>query len=153
MTMNTFLPVLHKHSFRHLTVYQLYELMRLRSQVFVVEQNCVYEDMDKHDPESIHLWLTVEDKIVALARICPAGTHMKEISIGRLATIDRGKGFGSLILRHAIDVAVEFFDAKRIDIEAQEHAKGFYERAGFRQSSDVYMLDGIPHVKMTWKKE
>ncbi len=92
-----------------------------------------------------------EDKVVALARICPAGTHMKEISIGMVITTERGKGYGKQILLHAIDAAIEHFDAKRIDIEAQEYAKGFYESVGFRQSSDTFMLDGIPHIKMTWK--
>jgi ElaA protein len=93
-------PILHKKTFQELTTDELYELLRVRSEVFVVEQNCVYQDMDGDDQKSIHLWLTVADKIVALARVCPAGTHMKEISIGRV---------------------------------------------------DTFILDGIPHIKMTWK--
>ena len=121
-------PILHKKTFQEMTVNELYELLRVRSEVFVVEQNCVYQDMDGDDQKSIHLWLTVADKIVALARVCPAGTHMKEISIGRVITTV-------------------------IDIEAQEYAKGFYEGMGFKQSSDTFMLDGIPHIKMTWTKE
>ena len=143
-------PVLHQKSFQELTVDELYELLRVRSGVFVVEQNCVYQDLDGDDQKSIHLWLTVADKVVALARVCPAGTHMKEISIGRVITTERGKGYGKLIMLHAIDAAKEHFNAKLIDIEAQEYAKGFYESAGFKQSSDTFMLDGIPHIKMTW---
>ena len=85
-------PILHKKTFQEMTVNELYELLRVRSEVFVVEQNCVYQDMDGDDQKSIHLWLTVADKIVALARVCPAGTHMKEISIGRVITTERGKG-------------------------------------------------------------
>ena len=142
-------PLLHKKSFQELTVDELYELLRVRSEVFVVEQNCVYQDMDGDDQNSIHLWLTVGGKVVALARVCPAGTHMKEISIGRVITTVRGKGYGKQIMLHAIDVAKENFGAKQIDIEAQEYAKGFYESVGFRQSSDTFMLDGIPHIKMT----
>ena len=145
--------ILHKKSFRDLTVDELYELLRARSEVFVVEQNCVYQDMDGDDQQSIHLWLTVEDKVVALARVCPAGTHMKEISIGRVITVERGKGYGRQIMLHAIDAAIEQLDAKLIDIEAQEYAKGFYEGVGFKQSSDTFMLDGIPHIKMTWIKK
>ena len=141
--------VLHKKSFKELTVDELYELLRVRSEVFVVEQDCVYQDMDNDDQKSIHLWLTVADKVVALARVCPAGTHMKGISIGRVITSERGKGYGKLIMLYAIDTAKEHFDAKQIDIEAQEYAKGFYESVGFRQSSDTFMLDGIPHIKMT----
>lgn len=143
-------PQLHKKSFSQLTIDELYELLRVRSEVFVVEQNCVYQDLDGDDQQSIHLWLTVEGKVVALARVCPAGTHMKEISIGRVITTERGKGFGRQIMLHAIDAAIEHFNAERIDIEAQEYAKGFYESVGFKQSSDAFMLDGIPHVKMTW---
>ena len=141
---------LHKKTFQELTTDELYELLRVRSEVFVVEQNCVYQDMDGDDQQSIHLWLTMQGRVVALARVCPAGTHMKEISIGRVITIERNKGYGKQIMLHAIDAAIEYFDAKLIELEAQEYARGFYEKVGFRQSSDTFMLDGIPHIKMTW---
>ena len=144
--------ILHKKTFRQLTTDELYELLRVRSEVFVVEQNCVYQDLDGDDQRAIHLWLTLGDKIVALARVCPAGTHMTEISIGRVITTIRGKGYGKQIMLHAIDAAKEYFGATLIDIEAQEYAKGFYESVGFKQSSDTFMLDGIPHIKMTWRK-
>jgi len=144
--------VFHEKSFRQLTTDELYELLRVRSEVFVVEQNCVYQDMDGDDREAVHLWLTLDDKIVALARVCPAGTHMTEISIGRVITTERGKGYGKQIMLHAIRAAIELFGATLIDIEAQEYAKGFYEGVGFKQSSETFMLDGIPHIKMTWRK-
>ena len=142
------MPVLHQKTFQELTTDELYELLRVRSEVFVVEQNCVYQDMDGDDQASIHLWLTEADK-VALARLCPAGTHMQEVSIGRVITTERGKGYGKQIMLYAIDAAKEHFNATKIAIEAQEYAKGFYESVGFRQSSDTFMLDGIPHIKMT----
>ena len=141
--------VLHKKSFQELTTDELYELLRLRSEVFVVEQDCVYQDLDGDDQKSIHLWLTIADKVVALARVCPAGTHMQEISIGRVITTERGKGYGKQIMLHAIEAAKKQFGAKLIDIEAQEYAKGFYESVGFKQSSGTFMLDGIPHIKMS----
>lgn len=144
--------VLHKKSFQQLTTDELYELLRVRSEVFVVEQNCVYQDLDGDDQKAIHLWLTQDDKIVALARVCPAGIHMTEISIGRVITTERGKGYGKQIMLYAIRAAIEHFGATLIDIEAQEYAKGFYEGVGFKQSSDTFMLDGIPHIKMTWRK-
>lgn len=150
--------MLHKKTFQELNTDELYELLRVRSEVFGVEQNCVYQDLDYDDQKSIHLWLTLRqdsgqaEKVVALARVCPAGTHMKEISIGRVITTERGKGYGKQIMLHAIDAAVECFRATLIDIEAQEYAKGFYEGVGFKQSSDIFMLDGIPHIKMTWRK-
>ena len=146
-------PVLHIKWFNELTTDELYELLRIRSEVFVVEQNCVYQDMDGDDQKSVHLWLTVAEKVVALARVCPAGTHMDEISIGRVITTERGKGYGKQVMIHAIDAAIEYFGATRIDIEAQEYARGFYEGVGFKQSSNTFMLDGIPHIKMTWEKE
>ena len=140
---------LHKKTFQELTTEELYELLRVRSEVFVVEQNCVYQDMDGDDQKAVHLWLTEANKIVALARVCPAGTHMQNISIGRVITTERGKGYGKQIMLHAIDAAIEHFGATVIDIEAQEYARGFYETVGFRQSSEPFMLDGIPHIRMT----
>lgn len=144
-------PVLHVKTFKELSTDELYELLRIRSEVFVVEQNCVYQDMDGDDQEAIHLWLTVTERVVALARVCPAGTHMHEISIGRVITTERGRGYGKQMMLHAIEVAVERFGATRIDIEAQEYAKSFYEGVGFQQSSETFMLDGIPHIKMTYE--
>ena len=142
--------VLHKKLFQELTVDELYELLRVRAEVFVVEQDCVYQDLDGDDQVSVHLWLTDGGKVVALCRVCPAGTHMEEVSIGRVITTERGKGYGKRIMLDGIKVAQEHFNAKRIDIEAQEYARGFYEQVGFRQSSEPFILDGIPHIRMTW---
>lgn len=144
--------VLHKKLFQNLTIEELYQLLRVRSEVFVVEQNCVYQDLDCDDQASVHLWLTVEDRIVAMARVCPAHTHMEEVSIGRVITTERGKGYGKQIMLSAIEAAIVHFDATVIDIEAQEYAKGFYEKVGFRQSTASFMLDGISHVGMRWER-
>lgn len=142
---------LHKKTFQELSIDELYELLRVRADVFVVEQNCPYQDLDGDDQTAIHLWLTVGEKTVALARVCPKGTHMEEISIGRVITTERGKGYGKQIMLAAIDAAKESLGATLIDIEAQEYARVFYEKVGFVQSSDVFILDGIPHIKMTWR--
>ena len=142
---------LHKKAFNELTLDELYELLRVRSEVFVVEQNCVYQDMDGDDKQSIHLWLTKGEKVVALARVCPAGVHLSENSIGRVITTERGKGYGEQIMRAAIEAAVEHFGATLIEIEAQEYAQAFYEKVGFRKVSDTFMLDNIPHVRMHWR--
>ena len=151
--MNIEQAYLHKKTFHELTTNELYELLRVRSEVFVVEQNCVYQDLDGDDQASIHLWMTIADKVVAMARVCPAGTHMQQVSIGRVITTERGKGYGKQIMLYAIEAAENHFGATLIDIEAQEYAKGFYENVGFEQSSDTFMLDGIPHIKMTWTKD
>lgn len=142
--------VSHKKRFSELTVDELYQLLRARTEVFVVEQNCVYQDMDNDDQQAIHLWLTVDDRVVAVCRVCPAGTHMEGISIGRVVTTERSRGYGRQIMIEAIEAAREYFHATQIDIEAQKYAKGFYEKVGFRQSSGTFILDGIPHIKMTW---
>lgn len=143
---------LHKKTFKELTTDELYELLRVRSEVFVVEQNCVYQDLDGDDHASIHLWLTKDDKVVALCRVCPAGTHMREVSIGRVITTERGRGYGKQIMLAAIQAATEEFHAELIVIEAQEYAKGFYESVGFRQTSEPFILDGIPHIAMVYKQ-
>jgi len=141
---------LHKKLFSELTVDELYEILRIRAEVFVVEQDCVYQDLDGDDQASVHLWLTEGGRVVALCRVCPAGTHMEEVSIGRVITTVRGKGYGKLMMLEGIKAAREHFGAARIDIEAQEYARGFYEQVGFRQSSEPFILDGIPHIRMTW---
>ena len=120
---------LHKKLFSELTTDELYELLRIRSEVFVVEQNCVYQDMDMDDQASIHLWLTDQDRVVALCRVCPAGTHMKEVSIGRVITTERGKGYGKRIMLAGIEAAKEHFGATTIEIEA--HANPGYVFAGW----------------------
>ena len=141
---------LHEKQFRDLTVAELYALLQARSAVFVVEQNCVYQDMDSDDQPSVHLWLTDDaGTILALCRVCPAGTHMEEVSIGRVITTVRGQGYGRRIMLAAIETARTRFSATRIDLEAQEYARGFYEQVGFRQSSAPFLLDGIPHIRMT----
>ena len=145
--------ILHEKLFNELTLDELYELLRIRTEVFVVEQDCVYQDMDGDDQASVHLWLTEGDRVVALCRVCPAGTHMEEVSVGRVITTVRGKGYGKRMMLEGIRAAREHFGAERIDIEAQEYAKGFYEQVGFRQSSEPFILDGISHIKMTWTSD
>ena len=125
----------------------------MRSETFVLGQNCVYQDLDNDDKTAIHLWLSVDDRLVAMARLCPAGTHLPEISIGRVIATERGKGYGKQIMLAGIEAAKAHFHARLIDIEAQEYAREFYEKVGFRQTSDTFMLDGIKHIKMTWKAE
>jgi len=142
-------PILHKKWFSELTTGELYELLRIRSEVFVVEQDCVYQDLDYDDQPALHLWFTIGERIVAMCRVCPAGTHMDNVSIGRVITTERGKGYGKMIMLEGIAAAKDHFNATVIDIEAQEYAKSFYEQVGFRQSSAPFILDGIPHIRMT----
>lgn len=142
---------LHVKSFNDLTKDELYDLLHIRSSVFIVEQNCVYQDIDYNDQHSTHLWLTHNNKIVAMCRICPAGTKMQEQSIGRVITTERGKGYGLIIMRAAIIHATKTNpDLRCIDIEAQADKQPFYEKLGFLPMSEPFMMEGLPHLHMRY---
>ena len=126
-----------------------YELLRIRSEVFVVEQDCVYQDLDGNDQTAIHIWLTKGGKIVAMCRICPEGTKMPNTSIGRVITTERGKGYGMLIVKVAINTVMERIpSAGHIEIEAQLTKQKFYERLGFVATSEPFMMEGLMHLEM-----
>ena len=116
----------------------------------MVEQECVYQDIDYNDQDAIHLWLTdTGGRIVALSRVCPGGTKMKNLSIGRVITTVRGKGYGAMIFQAALDVARErFSDTRLIEIEAQLTKQHFYEKFGFRATSEPFMMEGLLHLRM-----
>ena len=141
---------LHIKTFQQLTTRELYDLLHVRSAVFVVEQECVYQDIDYNDQDAIHLWLTDgSGKIVALSRVCPGGTKMKNLSIGRVISTVRGKGYGTMIFQAALDVARErFSDTRLIEIEAQLTKQHFYEKFGFRATSEPFMMEGLLHLDM-----
>lgn len=137
-----------KH-FRELTAEELYDIYRLRAAVFVVEQNCVYQDVDDADKTAYHLWLSDEDGIQAYLRVLQKGARFEDVSIGRVIAVKRRRGLGSRILAAGIQTAKEKFQAKRIVIEAQIYARKLYENAGFVQTSGEFLEDGIPHIQMT----
>ena len=137
-----------KH-FRELTTEELYDIYRLRAAVFVVEQNCVYQDVDDADKTAYHLWLSDEDGIQAYLRVLQKGARFEDVSIGRVIAVKRRRRLGSQILAAGIQTAKEKFQAKRIVIEAQIYARKLYENAGFVQTSGEFLEDGIPHIQMT----
>lgn len=140
---------LHIKTFDQFTCAELYELLRIRSEVFIVEQDCVYQDLDNNDQTAIHLWMTHGEKVVAQCRVCPAGTKMDSVSIGRVITTERGKGYGALIVKAAIATARERLDnVDHIDIEAQLTKKAFYEKLGFVATSKPFMMEGLLHLDM-----
>lgn len=136
-----------KH-FKDLTTEELYALLRLRVSVFVVEQNCPYMELDNLDQEALHVWLEDEDGIAAYLRVLDRGAESEYVSIGRVISVKRNSGMGSRILAEGIKAASERFCADKIYLEAQTYAKRLYEKQGFKQISDEFLLDGIPHVKM-----
>ena len=135
--------------FHELTNEELFELYKLRVSVFVVEQNCAYQEVDDADRIAYHVYLKDKDGIEGYLRVLPGGAVFDTVSIGRVIAVKRRCGIGSKILAEGIRVAKEKFHAKCITIEAQVYARGLYEKAGFVQSSDEFLEDGIPHIKMT----
>ena len=134
--------------FHELTTEELYQILKLRAAVFVVEQNCPYQDPDDADQAAIHVWLENEEGIRAYLRVMDRGVESEYVSIGRVVAADRRCGLGSRILREGILAAKDFFRADQVYLEAQTYARGLYDRQGFRQISEEFLLDGIPHIKM-----
>ena len=124
--------------------------MQLRNEVFVVEQNCVFQDADDKDQESYHLMGFDKSKLVAYTRIVPPGVIYPEASIGRVVTSPsvRGSGAGKILMQQSIQSVYDLFSKFPIKIGAQLYLKAFYESFGFVQSSDVYLEDGIEHIYM-----
>jgi len=136
--------------FDQLTVRELYAIIKLRNEVFVVEQNCVFQDADDKDQQSYHLGGLIGDELVAYSRLVPAGVSYSYNSIGRVITSPkhRKEGLGKALMTEAIRQMENLFGKHSIKIGAQLYLKKFYEGFGFRQSSETYLEDGIPHIKM-----
>lgn len=130
---------------------QLYDILQLRSEVFVVEQNCPYQDADGKDLKSFHLMGRDRNGILmAYSRILPAGISYKEPSIGRVVSSPkvRGTGAGKELMEQSISAVEKIAGRSPIKIGAQLYLKKFYESFGFVVSGDQYMEDGIPHIEM-----
>ena len=136
-----------KH-FSELSTEDLFAIYRLRVSVFVVEQHCPYQEIDDADKVAYHIWLQDEGGIEAYARVLPKGTTFPSVAIGRVIAVKRRCGLGSKIVAAAIQVAKEKFAADKITIEAQVYARSLYEKAGFHQTSEEFLEDGIPHIQM-----
>lgn len=136
--------------FEDLTVDELYDILKLRVDVFVVEQNCPYHEIDGKDRCGYHVFLHDEEGIHAYLRVLQPGVSFKESSIGRVISnpAKRRMGLGTTILQEGIRIAKEKMDTPGIRIEAQVYARSFYEAQGFVQSSDEFSEDGIPHIEM-----
>ncbi|MFT6925824.1 MAG: ElaA protein [Psychromonas sp.] len=142
--------------FNKLSTTQLYELLRLRGDVFVVEQNCPYPELDgKDNLDKVHHLLGVNNgEIIACARLLPAGISYDNVSIGRIATkkTARGNGLGHLLLDNALLQCENLWPGQSIDIGAQQHLALFYQGHGFESISAMYLEDGIPHIDMRLTK-
>ena len=136
--------------FHELSPAEMYELLKLRSEVFVVEQNCVFLDMDDKDQASYHLLGYDEEKLVAYTRLVPPGIAYEEPSIGRVVTSPqvRRSGAGKKLMEKSITEIQNLFHPSSIRIGAQLYLQRFYESFGFEKCSDVYLEDGIEHIYM-----
>ena len=135
-------------TFQELTTTELYELLKSRTEVFVVEQNCIYQDLDDKDYHSLHIFYEENGRIIAYLRAFEKDSSKKIVQIGRVLTLSHGTGIGGKLLKEGIKQIKDKFNPSKIYIEAQCYATGFYEREGFVISSDEFLEDGIPHVEM-----
>jgi len=136
--------------FADLSLSELYSILELRSLVFVVEQNCVYQDLDNKDQKAMHLLGEIDGKLMAYARLFDAGIYFENTSIGRVIVHPeaRAQKFGHQLMYQAIEQIKRLFDKEKITISAQLYLQKFYESHGFIQTSDVYLEDDIPHIEM-----
>lgn len=136
--------------FHELSALEMYEILKLRSEVFVVEQNCVFLDMDDKDQLAHHLQGRINGQLAAVVRILPPGLAYEEPSIGRVVSspLFRRKGVGIELMKKAIEETMNLYGQVAIKIGAQLYLKKFYESFGFIQCSETYLEDDIPHIKM-----
>lgn len=140
-------------TFNELTKQELYSLLQLRSEVFVVEQDCVYQDLDGKDENALHVLGFKKDKIVAYTRIFKPGFYFKEASIGRVvvAKNQRNYKYGYAIMKASIKAIKSHFKTSEIKISAQCYLNTFYTNLGFKNIGESYLEDGIPHIAMIKK--
>jgi len=137
--------------FKELTVDETYNILKLRSEVFVVEQNCIYQDLDGKDELAIHLFYKKKNEIIAYTRIFKKGDYYKENpSIGRVVVSkkERGKEIGKSIMKESILYIKNNYNNKSIELSAQKYLDKFYKDLDFYSEGDDYLEDGIPHQRM-----
>jgi len=136
--------------FDSLTIMQWHDMLQLRIDVFVVEQNCPYPELDGKDPQCIHVTGMLGDKVLATARIVPPGLTYSEVSIGRVATHKsvRGKGMGKVLMKYCLLAVEREFGNVPVRISAQTYLRQFYLEFGFKETGKSYLEDDIPHTEM-----
>lgn len=136
--------------FSNLELQELYQLLQMRSEIFVVEQDCVYQDIDGKDQEALHVLGYENGQLVAYTRCFPPGLYFKEAAIGRVLVREsaRGSSFGHQILKASIRAIEDHFESSEIKLSAQVYLTDFYESHGFSQIGEGYLEDGIPHIGM-----
>lgn len=142
-------------SFHELTAEELYALLKLRAEVFVMEQQCLYMDMDDKDRQCLHVMGYDGKQLAAYSRLVPASVSYPEPSIGRVVTSTafRKSGYGKLLMQYSVTEAKKQFNTSVIVISAQHYLEKFYMELGFVSESDVYLEDDIPHIKMRYSRD
>lgn len=138
----------HVKTFSELTVDELYRILAARAAVFVVEQKCPYQDVDGIDRKALHVWREKDGKILCYLRALPVADDNSVFQIGRVLSTVRGKGLGALVFEDALEALQSRYPVKRIVLEAQCYATGFYDRYGFKTTGEPFNEDGIPHIRM-----
>ncbi|MFT4861098.1 MAG: ElaA protein [Pseudohongiellaceae bacterium] len=140
----------HCKPFSELTSLELYDILQLRSAVFVVEQNCVYQDVDGFDLDAHHVYAQVAGQVVAYARLIAPGIKYPEASLGRVVSRGsvRGSGLGKQLMTTALRYCDELWPAMGVTISAQAYLEKFYQQLGFTTRTEPYLEDDIPHIKM-----
>ena len=133
-------------TFHELTAREIYEILKARTAVFVVEQNIVYQDMDDKDYDSLHVYYEEDGKVTAYLRAFE--TEPGIVRMGRVLTLQHGQGLGRKLLNYALEEIRRSFSPKIIALDSQCHAIGFYEKAGFKVCSEEFLEEGVWHVKM-----
>lgn len=140
--------------FEELTVLELYKILQLRSEVFVIEQNCVYQDIDDKDTQGYHLLGFIDNQLAACARILPKGiSYTDYCSIGRVCTKQKHRklGLGKKLMQHSIDNCQKLYPNTKIKISAQSYLLEFYTELGFEAIGEEYLEDDIPHKAMLFE--
>lgn len=138
-------------TFDELTLYELYDILKLRTEIFVVEQDCVYQDMDGKDSKALHVIGKKGEKIVAYTRCFKPGIYFEEASIGRVVVDQKHRKFklGHEIMEASVKAIKDFYKTEKIKLSAQTYLIKFYESHGFHEIGEGYLEDGIPHIAMT----
>lgn len=135
-------------AFNQLTPQELYEILKSRAEIFLIEQNIHYLDMDDVDYNSLHCFLMDENRVVAYLRAYYSKTEDDCVKIGRVLTLKHGNGLGKILMAQSIPAIAEKLNCKKISMDAQRHAIGFYEKFGFKTVSDEFLEEGIVHKVM-----
>ena len=139
-----------KKKWSEVSLEELYSVLRLRSEVFVVEQDCVYQDIDNKDQIAIHLFGYINKELIAYSRLFNEGDYFKETSFGRaiIKKEKRGQGYGDELVKESLKTIKNYYGNKKVKISAQAHLKTFYSKHAFIAKGKEYLEDGIPHVSM-----